>query len=462
VLVLLGVGEGIAFAQPAPPLSSGPSGTHRAAETPAVLPAESPGTVNGGQGEKQPGVVEGPKVEPAPAFQSQPCPGGCGPEQGGGAQRVDLRRTHCGPEERLWGRAGVLLWWLADAPAPGPLVTTGPAAGAGVLGSPGTQVLVGNEGFDLGGHIGVTLEGGAWLDDCRHWGVALGGFILERQGQGQLFTSDVGGSPVLARPFVNAITNENSSLAVSSPGITAGSVAYATSIQFAGGEANVVRNLAHSPECDVQLLAGFRYLDLSEELNVFHNSVLLSGVLGGDPVGTRNLVADRFSTRNQLYLGQVGGRVEWTTGPLFVGLLGKVGLGPNHQRVLIEGSTTKLVPGRPNAAFPGGFLAVPGTASLAGGNVGVHTTNWFVVAPEVGVEVGVNLSKHLRLSAGYNFLFINSVARPGSQVNPTINPALLPSSLAFGSPSGPGQPSVLTKQDDFWAHGVRLMVEFRF
>ena len=82
--------------------------------------------------------------------------------------------------------------------------------------------------------------------------------------------------------------------------------------------------------------------------------------------------------------------------------------------------------------------------------------------PEVGLDVGLQVTDHLRLSAGYSFLYINNVIRPGNQVNLNVNPSLVPSATAFGSPSGAGQPSVLTKTEDFWAHGLRVMIEFRF
>jgi hypothetical protein len=178
--------------------------------------------------------------------------------------------------------------------------------------------------------------------------------------------------------------------------------------------------------------------------------------------GTVQEIADRFTTRNQAYLGQVGAQLEWSRGPFFVDLLGKVGLGPNHERVRNLGSTTTMVPGGPTTFAQGGVLAVPGTPLVPGGNFGTHTTNWFVIVPEVGVTGGVDVGSHLRLSAGYSFLYINSVARPGTQVNRLVNPVLVPSSNVGISPSGPGQPNVITKQDDFWVHGLRFMLEFRF
>ncbi|MCI0457140.1 MAG: BBP7 family outer membrane beta-barrel protein [Gemmataceae bacterium] len=476
LLVLLGVGEGLASAQATLPPPSLPTAISQepdpqGGQPPTTLGASPDASRGTSRDEKGKGdQAAGQPSQPGTcgtAAQGQATQGqSCGSEGGSQLseeerQRAALRRHHSGPEDRIWVRGGFLLWWLQDAPAPGPLVTTGPAVSAGTLGNPDTTVLFGNDRFDFGDQPGVFLEGGVWLDECHHWGVSASAFLLERQSQGALFQSDGAGVPLLARPFTNAITTQESSLGVSVPGTAAGSIGITTNTQLWGAEANLIRSLQYTPEWDIQVLAGFRYLSLWDDLNIFHNQVLLQ-TTAGQPAGLNQVVADRFTTRNQLYLGQVGGKIEWARGPVFVGLTGKVGLGPNHQRVRNLGSTTTTTPGVGSASFPGGLLAVPGTPVVPGGNQGVFTTNWFVVVPEVGVEVGLAITERLRVAAGYNFLFINNVARPGSQINRTINPALVPSSVAFGSPSGPGQPSPLTKQDDFWAHGVRVMLELRF
>ena len=63
---------------------------------------------------------------------------------------------------------------------------------------------------------------------------------------------------------------------------------------------------------------------------------------------------------------------------------------------------------------------------------------------------------------GYDFLFINETARPGSQINLNVNTALVPSSPNFGSAVGASEPSRLTKRDEFWAQGIQFGIEFRY
>ncbi len=478
LLVLLGLGEGLAFSQGTPPTTLPPA---LGVAPPAWVPsANGPGGGPANQPAPAPGVAA-PPGQPAPgtpapgqadAAQAAPAQAQAAEQNASAAQSSKdlqdaLKRNHDGPCERFWGGVGFLLWWAENSPAPPPLVTTGSVTGAGALGQSDTRVLAGKDRPNLGTQPGIWFEGGVWLDERHQWGLGAAGFILERRAEGTLFASDATGTPLLARPITSAVTGAPAAQAVSTPGTETGSIAVGTNQQFWGWEVNLYRNLAHTDCWDWQVLAGFRYLDLYENLDIVQNSQFLTpttiGIGGaGLPAGSVETIADRFTTRNQAYLGQVGTRVEWTNGLWFLSLNGKVGLGPNHERVRSLGSTTDVRPGGATSTAQGGLLAVPSNPLLSGGNFGTHTTNWFVIVPEIGGEVGVNLGKHVRLSTGYSFLYINSVARPGSQVNTVINPALVPSSPGFGSPSGGNQPRVLTKQDDFYVHGVRFMVEFRF
>ncbi len=427
------------------------------------------------RGEPKPG----PKPEPigpptlvapaqpaaVPDHDPQPCPED-EPQRRKNDDREMFRRDHEGPWERFWFSGGPLLWWIKDGPASPPLVTTSSINSQGALGQPDTVVLFGSETFDFGEFLGGQLRGGTWLD-CQHtWGLEFGAFFLEEQSLSASFSSNEVGNPLLARPITNAVTIAQvgvvvgpTGVIIASPGTVAGQVDVFADSQLFGGEINLVRNLVNCEGGTFDVLAGFRYLDLEENLEITSNARVLAPpgqfVAAGTNLATQT-VADRFFTRNQFYGGQIGGRYERWRGPLFVSATGKVALGPNHQTVKISGTTTgTAVDGTP-VEVAGGLLAVPR------GNVGRFTTNWFVVAPELTLSAGVQLTGGLRVSAGFNYLYVNSVARPGSQVNPIVNPALVPSSLAFGSPSGLPQPAPTTKQENFFAHGFHFNVELRY
>ncbi len=366
------------------------------------------------------------------------------------AELAALRREHYGPREGMWFGAGPLLWWIKQAPAPGPLVSTG-GLGQGVIGQNDTTVLFGTNRFDYERFFGFQAHGGTWLNCLHTWGIDFGGFFLEQRSINTGFASDAGGNPLLARPFTNAVTVAPASFVVAAPGLLAGNVTVHSDSQFWGGDINLIRNLTSCEDWNFDLLFGFRYLDLAENLRVASTSqVLPGGALTLNlniPLNTLS-VTDRFFTRNQFYGGQIGGRFERWSGF-------SQGQATNGTLVTQQGGLLAVA----NVAIP---PVAPGARTILFGNNGRTTTDWFEVVPEVGVQFGMQVTDAIRVSAGYNYLFMNSVARPGSQVNGNINPALVPSSSVFGSPSGPNQPLVNSKQETFFAHGVVLNLEFRY
>jgi hypothetical protein len=45
--------------------------------------------------------------------------------------------------------------------------------------------------------------------------------------------------------------------------------------------------------------------------------------------------------------------------------------------------------------------------------------------PEAGIDVGYQLTRHLRAKAGYTFIYWTDVVRPGDQIDPTTNNSLV-------------------------------------
>jgi hypothetical protein len=95
-------------------------------------------------------------------------------------------------------------------------------------------------------------------------------------------------------------------------------------------------------------------------------------------------------------------------------------------------------------------------------NSGRQTRDEFTVVPEVCVNVGYQISSSLRVFAGYSFLYLGDVLRPGDQVNTTVNPGLVPASPWYGTSSVPAQPSALLSRSDFWAQGINFGLAFRY
>jgi hypothetical protein len=110
----------------------------------------------------------------------------------------------CGPEGRTWFRGEYLMWWLSGTHLP-PLVTedrTG--ATAGILGSPGTTVLFGDENVNAGMHSGLRFTLGHWLNCEQTCGLEANFFLLESQARPFEVGSD--GTRSIGRPFFNVVT----------------------------------------------------------------------------------------------------------------------------------------------------------------------------------------------------------------------------------------------------------------
>jgi hypothetical protein len=426
----------------------------------------------------------GKPIDAGKPSETQPTPTGAQPAVtpmagAGSSQGPDLTDNHNGPTEHAWFHAGYLLWWVKNAPLSTPLLTTGtPLAispdgtltGGGALDQPGTSILFGNGRFDYGRMSGAQAGGGLWLDDRHIWGVETDGFVLEQRTLHFHFASDANGNPLLARPVTDLINGDlaQDALVISSPGVASGSFDVSTSSRLWGAEGNVLRNLYASDRFRADLLVGFRYLDLQEDLDLLQQSTQLPGSFAPftfpDQTGTPQFLADNstltiaeaFHTRNQVYAGQLGMRFEGRFGNAYLDLTGKVGFGPNHESVSISGTTTAVQPSMAPQTLTGGLLALPGT------NIGKQTNNWFVVVPQVNLKVGYWMRDWLQLFVGYDFLYINQVARPGDVINNNINTALVPTSPNFGAGVGPNQPATLIRRDDFWAQGLQFGIELRY
>ena len=236
---------------------------------------------------------------------------------------------------------------------------------------------------------------------------------------------------------------------IASPGLFAGGVQVTSTLQLWGAEANGIFTLMREGGFEVFGLAGARYVDLRETLNI---STLSSDIATAPAtVLSQN---DQFNTRNQFYGGQIGGRINWQGERFGLDLTGNLAIGATHESVDIQGASTQTGPGGVNGAFPGGFFT-------QASNMGRYTANQFAMIPSVEMKFSVFITSHLRAFIGYDFLYWSQVVRPGNQVDRNIN---FTQSAVFGSGalSGPAYPMPLFDRSAFWAQGLNVGFEFRF
>jgi hypothetical protein len=296
---------------------------------------------------------------------------------------------------------------------------------------------------------GGRFNFGFWFTEEHALGMEANFFLLQNMVTD--FSAASTGIPILARPFVNftpgaADFGMNSSLKVAYPGLVAGSFFATTKSNLLGTDVYFRQALC----CDccrrLDLLAGYRYLRLSEGLQISETE---TGTNPTSPLfGIPIVLSDGFNTRNNFNGGEIGLIGECMRNDWFVRLIAKVALGATDHNVNINGSTTIF-----NMPLgPGGFLAVPS-------NSGSHHSSAFSVVPEVGIDFGYAITPHMRVFTGYSFLYWTRVARPGDQIDLAVNTTQPPLGNAL---VGPARPAFALQSSGFWAQGINFGVEFRY
>jgi hypothetical protein len=336
----------------------------------------------------------------------------------------------------------------------------------GALGGRNTTILFGNSGLDTDTRSGGRFTAGYWLDSCAETAVE-GSFFFLGERTPRFAVASSSGFPVLARPFVNANTMRQDVQLTAFPGQARDSITVETPSRLWGAEADLRCKLCCGCNYRVDLLGGFRYADLDEGLHITENAtseVPFTSETGVPfPAGTNVVVSDRFDTHNQFYGGQVGLDAELRRGRWSLDLRSKVALGDMHEVVNINGNQLLTGPrGVPQQTFPGGLLALSS-------NSGRHERDRFAVVPEVGFTLGYQLTDRVRVSAGYTFLYLSNVVRPGDQIDPVLDPRRIPNFVHLNPAEAPhpgfvnpARPLFAFRETDFWAQGVNFSLEFRF
>lgn len=390
-------------------------------------------------------------MTPAPFLDANGVPMGYGPMNCGPnlacAPCCDLPCAWIAPEYLNWRTAGVKL------PA---MVTTAPAGSQGVLGDPNTSVLYGNQDVMDNWRSGLRVRGGGWFDKATGCGVDLGFFYLGGTRDG--FSAESNGDPGLFRPFTNTDGTQNAQLvgfiAPDGTPILAGRVTVSNSTELLGADANFRQVLNCENGNHLDFVMGYRFMRLRDTLSVREDLRATDPQELAAPLGTRITVFDRFETINQFHGGQIGIAGEWKSGNFFVNYRGTVALGVTHIRTKIDGSTSVITPTGESSFSQGGLLALPT-------NIGGYSSYNFSVIPEVGLSVGYEISKNVRVFGGYNYLYWSNVARAGEQVDSVVNSTFIPNPDG-DAPSGLKRPSFDRKTSNFWAHGWSIGLEFRW
>jgi hypothetical protein len=370
-------------------------------------------------------------------------------------------KAPCGPGADVFAGAWVaeldanlLFWWTKSGRVP-PLATTSAPADLGILGAPTTSVVLGDRSatFDPP-RLGGQFAGRFFIQEG--WGVGVGGFFLENGAERR----SAAGFPVLALPTIDPDTLTNSAIRLAAPGAAVGSAELEMGSRLWGIETNIIYRIDDARDWQVDGFFGFRFLSLAETLKLRTNTTVFDeGLFNGlvTPPGSTFAGLDSFGTRNSFYGGQVGGRVRAQVAEyLVLQATAQIALGATQSRVGIDGATmlSTNVPGQ-------GLAFAPGNAYTQVTNIGRTTRDRTTFVPQVTLSVGYQVTEFAAILIGYDFLYWNSVARPGDQIDRAVNPTF-PPILNDGTVAGALRPERRLEHTDFWAQGVSVGFQLRY
>ncbi len=352
-----------------------------------------------------------------------------------------------------WLNVGVLWGWTSSARLV-PLSSQSPAGTplgqAGVLGTPGTRVLYGNQSSLDDGQLGFRLQTGIWLNPDRR--IALEADLLWLGSIDQHHRSgSPDGSTIVSRPFVDANTGLPNAELVAFPGVLGGFVDVRTSTSGLWGVGTGFRMATSCDPCrPVDLAVGYRHFRFEDSLRIRENLVPLDP---GAVPGSTIVVRDSFQAENTFHGGYLGLHFRRFSNGWDLGFSPQVNLGQTRSVVTIQGDTVNSVPGLAPVRQRGGLLALPS-------NIGTYAVREFSVIPELQLSVGKALTPRSRISIGYSLIGWLGVARAAEQVDPVVNRNLLPP--AANPVRGPQRPQFDLDRSDLWVHGIQATFEWLY
>jgi hypothetical protein len=154
--------------------------------------------------------------------------------------------------------------------------------------------------------------------------------------------------------------------------------------------------------------------------------------------------------RNEFNGAEIGLSTELRHGRWSLNILTKMAFGMNHQMTDISGTTV--------FTNSGGQIVYSEGVFAGSTNSGSYRRDQFVVIPQLGLELGYQVTTHTRAFLGYNLLYWGSVMQAGNQVDLNLDPRNLPGSIETGMQF----PQFLDRSSAFWAQGINLGAEIRF
>ena len=354
----------------------------------------------------------------------------------------------------LWVKAEYLYWRISNNNVPA-LVSSSPAGTArdevGVL--PNAQVLFGNEPIGDDFRSGGRIQFGIWLDDCERWGVQ-GEFTGLAEDNTAYYVASTG-VPGIGRPFFNIDPNVNAEDArliafdqTNGDDALDGFVNITSSSNFYTGGMLVRREICQDVGSRWDFLVGYRFAKLDETLTINDQSEVTDVSEG--IVGTTIAITDNFEVDNEFHGVDLGVAGTWDMGKWALEGMVKCALGNNQQTVTISGQTISTIPTFTPIVDNQGLL----TQTT---NIGTYERDQFAIIPEARASASYFVTDNIRVTGGYTLIYIDTVVRPGDQIDRVVNGTLLQGPFA-----GPLNPAFNFNDTKVFIHGANISLDVMF
>ncbi|MBN9117727.1 MAG: BBP7 family outer membrane beta-barrel protein [Planctomycetes bacterium] len=318
----------------------------------------------------------------------------------------------CGPPGRWWVAPSLELAWVPARPATSMvrLRVLDPVTPGGTL--PGPLVpMAARSTSRFQAALGLVV--GRWFDENNTHGVEASFFLRDAN-------STFGGlSPGSLVVFPQG-TDRGAQVIAFPPDLApfvVGAFPVTLDTFFATADVNYRRKLLCTDGARLDLLAGYRYAYLRDEL-----------YLGDVSDGHDEYRLNRAAVTNAFHGGQIGLAGEVRANRWYAAGSVKVALGAVTEKAEATGAFIGA-----EAQAPGGYQRLNALAA------GEHTE--FAVMPTLNVQLGRQVSDRARVFAGYSLNYLSRVARLGDALNPTTTGLTV---------------------TDFWVRSISLGAEFRF
>jgi hypothetical protein len=368
----------------------------------------------------------------------------------------------------------------AITPIQSPTGTLGPVTTFLPFSAQTVATLANGNTIDLGEQPGGRITAGFWFNPEQDFGIEASAFFIDKRTSDFNATSinrpdqfvintGVAVNDILLNPATfNAPATQT--ILQTNPVVvirqTTSTVFESGSTSMWGGQVNARSTCLQFGCMTVGGLAGFRYLDVSEELSVSNsielrqpttsNPALITPFDSAIPALITYQTHDVLQTHNHFYGGQLGVETEILCGRFFFDARNLLGVGVMHEVVNVASATVST-----------GVPSIPDGTVQAGGSLtgpldnGKHSRDRICWVDEVNLKLGYDFCHWLRGYVGYDLIYIYRVARPSDQAGISTLATTVQVGNNFTN-INVNQPTFHFRDTSFTAQGLNFGLELRY